>query len=79
MSTVPSQPDIFTVGPGGERQDLGFRPLIDWVNENCRGIHIVAPQSKTLACGDVGMGALANVETIVQAVIDAVEKQPTAT
>jgi phosphopantothenoylcysteine decarboxylase len=31
-------------------------------------IHVVAPQVKVLACGEVGTGALASVEDILQAV-----------
>ena len=30
-----------------------------------RGVHVVPPVSKLLACGDTGMGAMAPVEAIV--------------
>ncbi len=32
------------------------------------GMHVVSPVVKALACGDVGMGAMAPIETIVEAV-----------
>lgn len=34
------------------------------------GIHVVEPQVKTLACGEVGTGALASVDSILRAVND---------
>jgi phosphopantothenoylcysteine synthetase/decarboxylase len=40
-------------------------------DKNCCGVHVVPPQSKLLACGELGMGALASVDAIVQAVRDA--------
>jgi phosphopantothenoylcysteine decarboxylase len=42
--------------------------LLDWINRNCPKLHIVPPVSKRLACGDVGVGAMADVEEIVKAV-----------
>ena len=33
------------------------------------GYHIVQPIEKRLACGDVGMGAMASVDTIVETVL----------
>ena len=37
-------------------------------NSKKNGIHIIAPQIKTLACGEVGDGALASVDCIVETV-----------
>lgn len=37
-------------------------------------LSIVEPQSKQLACGDVGVGAMASLDDIVQAVRDAVQR-----
>jgi phosphopantothenoylcysteine decarboxylase len=47
-----------------------FKPedAIMWMNQTCPTLRVVAPQSKRLACGDVGQGALAPVEDIVAAV-----------
>ncbi|MCS6851036.1 MAG: phosphopantothenoylcysteine decarboxylase [Gemmataceae bacterium] len=42
--------------------------VIAWINAHCRRLRIVPPQAKALACGDVGMGAMAEVEAIVAAV-----------
>lgn len=58
-------------------QDSGLVSPADYLNEtglvtaiNRVGIRlrIVEPQKKTLACGDVGMGAMAEVESIIAAV-----------
>jgi phosphopantothenoylcysteine decarboxylase len=48
--------------------NLDLDRLLDWINQNCPRLRIVPPQSKQLACGDVGVGALAEVGEIVQAV-----------
>jgi phosphopantothenoylcysteine decarboxylase len=42
--------------------------LSEWVNANCRTLHVVPPQSKRLACDDVGVGAMGSLETILAAV-----------
>jgi phosphopantothenoylcysteine decarboxylase len=42
--------------------------LIDWINRFCPQLEIVAPQAKRLACGDVGVGAMAEVDELVQVV-----------
>jgi len=42
--------------------------LIEWINGNASRLHIITPISKRLACGDVGPGAMAEVEEIVGAV-----------
>jgi phosphopantothenoylcysteine decarboxylase len=42
--------------------------LIEWINATASRLHIVTPISKRLACGDVGPGAMADVEEIVDAV-----------
>lgn len=52
--------------------------LIDWVNAQCPKLLIVPPQSKRLACGDVGMGALADIDAILAAVAAALARRPEA-
>ena len=47
---------------------LDLEHLVVWINDNSPKLRIVPPQSKRLACGDVGMGALAELGDIVQAV-----------
>jgi phosphopantothenoylcysteine decarboxylase len=42
--------------------------LIAQINERCKSLRIIAPVEKQLACGDVGMGGLAEVAAIVAAV-----------
>ena len=42
--------------------------LLEWINANCPRLRVVPPQRKRLACGDVGVGALAEVDDIVAAV-----------
>ena len=50
--------------PGHLDQDQ----LIPLINERCRTLRVVAPVSRALACGDVGVGAMAEVPQIVAAV-----------
>jgi phosphopantothenoylcysteine decarboxylase len=42
--------------------------LIAWINATARTLRVVAPTTKQLACGDVGVGAMAEVDAIVAAV-----------
>jgi phosphopantothenoylcysteine decarboxylase len=44
---------------------LSLDALVQWINSRCPQLRLVAPVSRTLACGDVGMGALASIEEIV--------------
>ncbi|HXG12969.1 MAG TPA: flavoprotein [Gemmataceae bacterium] len=48
--------------------DLGLDGLLAWINATCPKLRVVPPQNKRLACGDVGVGALAEVSDIVTAV-----------
>jgi phosphopantothenoylcysteine decarboxylase len=47
---------------------LDLESLIDWINARNTHLYIVGPQSKRLACGDVGAGAMADVSRIVEIV-----------
>jgi phosphopantothenoylcysteine decarboxylase len=47
---------------------LEDEPLIAQINERSRTLRVVPPVVKELACGDVGMGGLAEVAAIVAAV-----------
>jgi phosphopantothenoylcysteine decarboxylase len=42
--------------------------LPEQINARCARLRVIAPESRTLACGDVGMGAMANLDRIVSAV-----------
>jgi phosphopantothenoylcysteine decarboxylase len=55
-------------GAGAMPDQLNDEELMDWINRNCPRRHIVPPISKRLACGDVGVGAMAEVGEIVKAV-----------
>ena len=41
--------------------------LLDWTNANCVKLRIVGPITKRLACGDVGIGGMAEVDEITAA------------
>jgi phosphopantothenoylcysteine decarboxylase len=51
---------------GGGPDDL--HAFVGHLNRHAAGLRIVAPQSKMLACGDVGVGAMAEVGEIAAAV-----------
>lgn len=52
---------------GGEiHADSDLDEIMTWINDRCPHLSIVAPQSKQLACGDVGVGAIAETDEIVQ-------------
>lgn len=56
--------------PAGLRLD----DLVDWINAHCHRLRLVPPVSRTLACGDVGVGAMAGIEEIVEVVRTMLEK-----
>ncbi len=47
--------------------DVDLEVLPEWINAHCPRLRIVAPVSRRLACGDVGVGAMAAVEVVVAA------------
>lgn len=47
---------------------LDEKELIATINERNPAFHVVPPQSKELACGDVGVGAMAEIDEIVAVV-----------
>lgn len=57
-------------GAGPVPDHLDIEELMDWINQSCPKVHVVPPVSKRLACGDVGVGAMADVREIVQAVAE---------
>lgn len=54
--------DMGALSPEG----LALDTLVDWINGHCPRLHILAPDSRRLACGDVGAGAMAAVERIAE-------------
>jgi phosphopantothenoylcysteine decarboxylase len=55
-------------GAGDAPADLGLDGLVAWLNAHCPRLRVVPPQVKQLACGDVGVGALAAPDSIVAVV-----------
>lgn len=47
---------------------LGLEELLDWINDHCARLRIVAPENRRLACGDVGVGAMAAPDAILAVV-----------
>lgn len=47
---------------------LALEDVLSMMNHTCPDLRIVPPQSKKLACGDVGVGAMAEVEQIVEVI-----------
>jgi phosphopantothenoylcysteine decarboxylase len=54
----------------GSAPPEGLTPeaLTDWINGHCPCLGIAAPDSRRLACGDVGVGAMAALESIADRV-----------
>jgi phosphopantothenoylcysteine decarboxylase len=52
-------------GAGAAPGNLDLDSLIAWMNRECLRLKIVPPQNKRLACGDVGVGAMADLKDIV--------------
>jgi phosphopantothenoylcysteine decarboxylase len=50
-----------TAPPAG----LDLPELMEWMNANCRHLRVAPPQSKRLACDDVGVGAMASLDTVL--------------
>lgn len=52
---------------------LSLDETVAWINANCEKLKVIPPQSKRLACGDVGVGAIADVGIIVAQVCAALK------
>jgi phosphopantothenoylcysteine decarboxylase len=52
----------------GAVPEAALNDLLALINARCTNLRIVPPQSKRLACDDVGVGAMASIEAIVAAV-----------
>ena len=53
-------------------------PLIAQINDRSKTLRVVPPVEKPLACGDVGMGGLAEIAEIVAAVGEMLNRTPSA-
>jgi phosphopantothenoylcysteine decarboxylase len=49
---------------------LDLDSMLQRINDGTDPLRIIGPQAKRLACGDVGMGGLADVDTIAAAVVE---------
>jgi phosphopantothenoylcysteine decarboxylase len=56
--------DMAATPPDG----LTLDGLLDWINANCLRLQIIAPENRRLACGDVGVGAMAALDAILTGV-----------
>jgi phosphopantothenoylcysteine decarboxylase len=56
------------VGAGGAPDDLDLLELLAWINAHCPMLRVVAPQSKRLACDDIGIGAMASLDNVIASV-----------
>ncbi len=55
-------------GGGPALGGLDLDGLVEWLNRSCPRLRLVPPVSRRLACGDVGVGAMAAVEDVAAAV-----------
>jgi phosphopantothenoylcysteine decarboxylase len=55
-------------GAGDLPRHIDLDELMRQVNAHCSRLRIVPPQSKRLACDDVGIGAMASLDDIAAAV-----------
>jgi phosphopantothenoylcysteine decarboxylase len=44
--------------------ELPFDDLLEWINTHCPRLRILPPESRRLACDDVGIGAMASLDVI---------------
>jgi phosphopantothenoylcysteine decarboxylase len=62
--------EVAVAAAGGRAPpDVDIDSLIAWINQNCPKLRILAPQSKRLACGDVGVGAMVELAQILDVVV----------
>jgi len=55
-------------GGGIPPAEIDLPTLVRWLNEKCPRLHVVGPIAKELACGDVGLGGMAEIEDLLAAV-----------
>lgn len=61
-------------GACGVAPKMELDAIIELLNHACTRLHVVTPQSKRLFCGDVGVGAMAEITDIVAAVAHQIAK-----
>ena len=65
-------------GAGHVPGHLEGLPLLAQINDRSKTLRVVPPVEKPLACGDVGMGGLAEIAEIVTAVREMLNRPPSA-
>jgi phosphopantothenoylcysteine decarboxylase len=53
---------------------MALDELPGWINSRCARLRIIPPESRRLACGDIGVGAMAGLETIGLIVANALDE-----
>jgi phosphopantothenoylcysteine decarboxylase len=53
------------IDAGAEPPPLTLDEMPTWINAHCAKLRVAAPESRMLACGDVGIGAMAAVGQLV--------------
>jgi phosphopantothenoylcysteine decarboxylase len=68
--------ELMDIPPAPPNTDLA--ELLAWINGHSSRLRVVGPQAKLLACGDVGLGAMAEVTEIVAVLQSLVSSEPPA-
>lgn len=53
---------------GREPPTLDEDELVEWINSHAQKLRLVGPISKRLACGEIGIGAMSEVDQIIAAI-----------
>lgn len=48
--------------------ELALDTMLDWINAHCPRLRVATPEDRRLACGDVGVGAMAALDMIAEQV-----------
>jgi phosphopantothenoylcysteine decarboxylase len=56
--------------------DVALDDLADWINSHCARLRVLQPESRRLACDDVGVGAMAGLD-VIAASVEALLSPPT--
>jgi phosphopantothenoylcysteine decarboxylase len=59
---------VSDAGYGIVDDEVSLEDMEEWISRHCARLRLVSPESRLLACGDVGVGAMAAAERIVAAV-----------
>lgn len=54
-------------------EGMPLEELPAWINARCARLRLIPPESRKLACGDIGVGAMAGLEAIALAAAEALD------